>query len=45
MRAAEITSRPQQIGDFITECINQSNAPLWAGLRAYRARKGGQNEK
>lgn len=45
MRAAEITSRPQQIGDIITECINQSNAPLWAGLRAYRTGKGGSHEK
>lgn len=43
MKSAEITSCPQQIGDVITECINQSNDPLWAGLRAYRARKGGRS--
>ena len=36
---------PQQIGDIISECTENSNAPLWAGLRAYRAKKGGNDEK
>lgn len=45
MRSAEITSSPQQIGDIINGCIKSSNAPLWAGLRAYRAQKGDSNEK
>lgn len=39
MRSDQITSSPQQIGDIINECIQNSNAPLWAGLRAYRAER------
>lgn len=39
------TKQPQQLGDIINECVNTSNAPLWAGLRAYRAQKGGNDEK
>lgn len=41
----EIASQPRRLGDVITDCISNSNAPLWAGLRAYRAEKGGQDEK
>ena len=37
--------QPQQLGDIINEQIQHSNAPLWAGLRAYRAQKGGNDEK
>ena len=36
---------PQRVGDFIEVAAQQSNAPLWAGLRAYRAQKGGYDEK
>lgn len=43
MRSDQITSSPQQIGDIINEQIQHSNAPLWEGLRAYRATKGGHN--
>jgi hypothetical protein len=44
MKQLQITS-PRKVGDIITECINTSNAPLWAGLRAYRAQKGGNDEE
>lgn len=44
MKQLQITS-PRKVGDIIADCISNSNAPLWAGLRAYRAQKGGQNEK
>jgi hypothetical protein len=39
------TKQPQQLGDIIADCISNSNAPLWAGLRAYRAQKGGNDEE
>ncbi len=38
-------TEPQQVGTFIDNAVKHSNAPLWAGLRAYRAQKGGHNEK
>lgn len=41
----KITSHPQRLGDIINECIQNSNTPLWAGLRAYRAQKGGNDEE
>lgn len=45
MKQIQITSSPQQLGDIINEQIQHSNAPLWAGLRAYRQKKGGNDEK
>lgn len=39
----ETTSQPQRLGNIIDDAIRNSNAPLWAGLRAYRAKKGGHN--
>lgn len=45
MRSIEIISQPRKVGDIINECIKNDNTPLWAGLRAYRAQKGGCNEK
>lgn len=41
----DITSHPQKVGDVINEQMQNSNAPLWAGLRAYRAQKEGKDEK
>jgi hypothetical protein len=30
---------PQQVGTFIDNAVKHSTAPLWAGLRAYRAER------
>jgi hypothetical protein len=32
-------TEPQQVGTFIDNAVKHSNAPLWAGLRAYRAER------
>lgn len=45
MRQSQITSQPRKVGDIIADCISNSNAPLWAGLRAYRAQRGGHDEE
>jgi len=35
----ETTSQQQRLGNIIDDAIRNSNAPLWAGLRAYRAER------